>query len=146
MVNKKMIFAVAALSAALVTGSSAIVFAEEATESDDYSCTEGQQQYEERHKKFLKVPEFDTEEEREAYFAEQGIERKIKPCDTSDEEADGSSGPIRKKGGRRRSLNEYDGKSAEEKLANGEITQEMYDAIKEKAEKKHDEIRERFAE
>lgn len=85
--NKKTIFATAVLTAALITGGSAIVFAETAADSaETYSYTAGQKKHTERHAKFEKVPEFTTDEEREAYFTEQGIGKDKNPYDTAEGE------------------------------------------------------------
>ncbi|MGN0108413.1 MAG: hypothetical protein ACI4A5_12060 [Hominilimicola sp.] len=142
----KIIFTVAALTAAIITGGSAIAFAEEATnDTAAYSYTAGQQKYSERHAKFEKVSDFTTDEEREAYFAEQGIGRAANPY-ADDESVADTTAYSYTKGVQRHSVSEYDGKNIEDQLADGTITQEEADSIKAEAGRKHDEIHARFAE
>ena len=140
----KIIFTVAALSAAIITGGSAIAFAEGTTDDTvAYSYTAGQQKHAERHSKFAKVSDFATDEEREAYFAEQEIGKSVNPYD--DEDVNISDYGYAN-GKQRHTVSEYDGKSIEEQLANGTITQEEADIIKAEAHRKHDEIHARYAE
>ena len=142
----KTIFSVAALSAAIITGGSAIAFAEgTADDTAVYSYTTVQQKYTERHRKFAKVSDFATDAEREAYFAEEEIGKSANPYDTADEEVNTSDYSYAK-GKQRHTVSEYDGKSVEEQLADGTVTQEEADIMKAEAHRKHDEIQTRYAE
>ncbi|MGN0182488.1 MAG: hypothetical protein ACI4DP_08795 [Candidatus Ornithomonoglobus sp.] len=158
MKKTKIIFTAAVLTAAVITGGSAVAFGEEAeTDTAAYSYTTGQQKCSERHSKFEKVSDFETDEERDAYFAEQGIGRDENPYvkdaedadDANDaddaETADDTASYGYSKGKQKHTSSEYDGKNVEEQLEDGAITQDEADAIKAEAGIKHDEIHARFA-
>ncbi|MGN1116938.1 MAG: hypothetical protein ACI4TH_10230 [Candidatus Ornithomonoglobus sp.] len=152
MKKTKIIFTAAVLTAAVITGGSAVAFGEEIeTDTTVYSYAIGQQKCSERHSKFEKVSDFETDEEREAYFAEQGIGRDTNPyendADDADdaETADDTASYGYSKGKQKHTSSEYDGKNVEEQLEDGAITQDEADAIKAEAGIKHDEIHARFA-
>lgn len=136
---------VATLAIVTAAISSVVAFASE-TEENTYAYTKGQLECEERHSKFAKVSDFATDEEREAYFAEQGIGKAVNPYCSDDVAVTEETDYGFMKGRQRNLVSEYDGKSVEERLTDGSISKEEAELVKAEAHIKHNEIHARFSE
>ncbi|MGN1317482.1 MAG: hypothetical protein ACI4VF_00600, partial [Lachnospirales bacterium] len=123
--KRKIVLSITTLAVIFATVGTSMVFAEGTTETTtDRSYTTGQQKNSDRHQKFANLPEFSSDEEREAYFEELGICRGENLRNKEETEASENSDYSYTKGKKEHQVSTYDGKSVEEKLAEGTITQE----------------------